>query len=189
MDRRLRARSGARTLRCATGVLLGELERPVKCLECRAPRKAWKEDYRYDECGFRHITLAGVEVARCPRCGSCEISIPHLEALHRLLARVLIEKSTRVTGDELRFLRKSLGWSGSDFAKHMGVAGETVSRWENDAAPIGLQADRLLRFLVAQGRLTTGYPAERLVKIDPKKARATRVTLIPQNEQWSVRAA
>ena len=121
MDRRLRVRSGARPLRCATGVL------------------------------------------------------------H--------EKPTRFIGDELRFLRKSLGWSGSDFAKHVGVAGETVSRWENDAAPIGLQADRLLRFLVAQGRLTTGYPTERLVKIDPKKARATRVTLIARNEQWSVRAA
>jgi DNA-binding transcriptional regulator YiaG len=47
------------------------------------------------------------------------------------------------TGEEVRFLRKSLGWSGSDFAKHMGVAEETVSRWENDAAPIGPQADRL----------------------------------------------
>jgi len=89
----------------------------------------------------------------------------------------------------VRFLRKSLGWSGSDFAKHMGVAEETVSRWENDAAPIGPQADRLLRFLVAQGRLTTNYPTERLTKIDFKKATATRVTLTTRNEQWSVRAA
>ena len=59
----------------------------------------------------------------------------------------------------------------------MGVAEETVSRWENDAAPIGPQADRLLRFLIAQGRLATGYPTERLKAIDLKKATATKVKL------------
>jgi putative zinc finger/helix-turn-helix YgiT family protein len=161
----------------------------MKCLECGAPMKTRKESYRYDECGLKHITLAGVKVARCPRCGNFEIAIPQLEELHRLLARVLIEKSTRFTGDEVRFLRKSLGWSGADLAKHMGVAGETVSRWENDAAPIGPQADRLLRFLVAQGRLTTHYPTARLAKLELRKATATRLTLTTRHEQWSVRAA
>jgi putative zinc finger/helix-turn-helix YgiT family protein len=166
-----------------------ELESHMNCPECRTPMRAQKEDHRYDECGLKYITLIGVRVARCPSCGNHEISIPHLEELHRLLARVLIEKSTRFTGDEVRFLRKSLGWSGADFAKHMGVAEETVSRWENDAPPIGPQADRLLRFLIAQGRLTTRYPMERLAKIDLKKATATRVTLITRDERWSVRAA
>jgi DNA-binding transcriptional regulator YiaG len=68
-------------------------------------------------------------VCRHGGCGNYEISIPHLEELHRLLAKVLIEKSTRFTGDEVRFLRRSLGWSGSDVAKYMGVAEDTVSRW------------------------------------------------------------
>jgi putative zinc finger/helix-turn-helix YgiT family protein len=151
--------------------------------------KTRKESYRYDECGLKHVTLIGVEVTRCPRCGNYEVSIPHLEELHRLLAEILIDKSTRFTGEEIRFLRKSLGWSGTDFAKHMGVAEETVSRWENDAAPIGPQADRLLRFLVAQGRLTTNYPTERLKEIDLRKATVTRVTLTARNERWMVRAA
>jgi putative zinc finger/helix-turn-helix YgiT family protein len=161
----------------------------MKCLECGTPMKMRKEDYRYDECGLRHVTLIGVEVARCPNCGNYEISIPHIEELHRLLAKILIEKSTRFTGEEIRFLRKSLGWSGTDFAKHMGVAEETVSRWENGAAPIGPQADRLLRFLVAQGRLTTSYPADRLTRINLKRATATRVKLATRKEQWTVQAA
>lgn len=151
--------------------------------------KTRKESYRYDESGLKHVTLIGVEVTRCPHCGNYEVSIPHIEELHRLLAKILIEKSTRFTGDEVRFLRKSLGWSGSDFAKHMGVAEETVSRWENDAAPIGPQADRLLRFLVAQGRLTTSYPTDRLTRIDLKRATATRVTLATRKEQWTIQAA
>jgi putative zinc finger/helix-turn-helix YgiT family protein len=161
----------------------------MKCLECGTPMKTRKENHRYDECGLKYVTLVGVEVTRCPRCSNYEISIPHIEQLHRLLAKVLIEKSTRFTGDEVRFLRKSLGWSGSDFAKHMGVAEETVSRWENNAAPIGPQADRLLRFLVAQGRLTTSYPTEQLKMIDLKKATATKMTLATKNEQWTVKAA
>ena len=161
----------------------------MKCLECGTPMKTRKENCRYDECGLKHIALVGAEVTRCLCRGNCEIPIPRLEELHRLLARVLIETKTRFTGDEVRFLRKSLGWSGADFAKHMGVAGETVSRWENDAAPIGPQADRLLRFLAAQGGLTTRYPTERLAKLDLKKAMATRVTLIAHDKRWSVQAA
>lgn len=161
----------------------------MKCTECGALMKTRKENYRYDESGLKHVTLVGVEVRRCPRCGNYEVSIPHIEELHRLLAKALIEKSTRFTGEEVRFLRKSLGWSGSDFAKHMGVAQETVSRWENDAAPIGPQADRLLRFLVAQGRLTTSYPTERLTKINLRKATATRVKAVSRDERWEIRAA
>ena len=161
----------------------------MKCTECGLPMKSKRENYRYEESGLKHVTLIGVEVRRCSACGNYEVSIPHIEDLHRLLAKVLIEKSTRFTGEEVRFLRKSLGWSGSDFAKHMGVTEETISRWENDAAPIGPQADRLLRLLVAQGRLTTSYPSDRLTKIDLRKATATRVQVVSRDEQWEVRAA
>ncbi len=161
----------------------------MKCTQCGTPMKARKENYRYEECGLRHVTLMGIEVRRCPRCGNYEVAIPHIEELHRLIARVLIEKTTRFTGEEVRFLRKSLGWSGSDFAKRMGVTDETVSRWENDAAPIGPQADRLLRLMVAQGRLTTTYPAERLLKINPKKATVTRLELESRDQQWELLSA
>lgn len=151
--------------------------------------KTRKENHRYDECGLKYVTLVGVEVRRCPCCNNYEISIPQIEGLHRLIARVLIDKATRFTGDEIRFLRKSLGWSGADFAKHMGVADETVSRWENDAAPIGPQADRLLRLMVAQGRLATNYPAERLTRINAKKATITRVEVESRGEQWGLLAS
>ena len=156
----------------------------MKCTECGTAMKTRKEKYPYDECGLKHVTLVGVQVSRCPKCANYEISIPRLEGLHRLIARLLIEKVTRFTGDEIRFLRKSLGWSGYDFARHMGVADETVSRWENDAVPIGPQADRLLRLMVAQGTLTTKYPAERLTQINARKASITRLELESRDERW-----
>ena len=161
----------------------------MNCTECATPMKSRRENYRYIESGLRYVTLVGLTVSRCPRCDNIEVAIPRIELLHNLIARALIDKQTRFTGEEVRFLRKSLGWSGSEFAKHMGVAEETVSRWENDAAPIGPQADRLLRVLVAQGRLTTSYPTAQLAMINPRKAAITRLKLESQNERWALRLA
>ncbi len=148
-----------------------------------------KETYLYRESGLPYVTLKGIDVSRCPACGNFEISIPRLEELHRLIAKTLIEKMTRFTGAEIRFLRKSLGLSATDFARRMGVTIETVSRWENNAVAIGPQADRLLRLLVAQGRLTTQYPEERLDRIDTKKATETRFGVKLEHEEWAVDAA
>ena len=87
----------------------------MKCTECGTTMKTQRENYRYDESGLKEVTLVGIEVSRCPRCGNYEVSIPHMEDLHRLIARAVIEKTTRLTSEEVRFLRKSLGWSGVDF--------------------------------------------------------------------------
>ena len=161
----------------------------MKCTECGTTMKTQRENYRYDESGLKKVTLVGIEVSRCPRCGNYEVSIPHMEDLHRLIARAVIEKTTRLTSEEVRFLRKSLGWSGVDFARNMGVTEETVSRWENGAIPIGPQADRLLRLMVAQGRLTTTYPTERLSQINPKKATPARLEIEARDDQWELVAA
>lgn len=150
--------------------------------------KAQRENYSYRECGLRNVVLMGIEVRRCPECGNYEVSIPRVEELHRLIAKTLIEKTTRFTGAEIRFLRKSLGLSAADFARRMGVTVETVSRWENNAVPIGTQADRLLRLLVAQNRLTTHYPDEMLDLIDTKRAGETKVGLRLKDEEWIVAA-
>ena len=161
----------------------------VKCLECGAPMKETRETRPYDLCGLKNVILHGVVIRRCTRCENDEIGIPRTDQLHRMIARAFIEKETRLTGDEVRFLRKTLGWSGADFAGHMGVAEETVSRWENDAAPIGPQADRLLRLIVAQDEFTARYPTQRLCRIDPKKAKNTRLELKAGEDRWKLLSA
>jgi transcriptional regulator with XRE-family HTH domain len=59
-------------------------------------------------------------------------------------------------------LRKSLGWSGGDFARRMGVDPATVSRWENGAQDIGQVAERLLRLLVSVAGPVLGYSLDDL---------------------------
>jgi putative zinc finger/helix-turn-helix YgiT family protein len=161
----------------------------MNCPDCGTDLRVRREKHRYEESGLKYVTLMGIEIARCPRCDYYEVSIPRIEELHRLIAKILIEKLTRFTGAEVRFLRKSLGWSATDFARHIGVRVETVSRWENDVAPIGPQADRLLRLLVAHGKLTTEYPAERLARINARRATATRVELRAKPRHWQLATA
>ncbi len=161
----------------------------MKCVECGAAMKRGRENYRYSECGLRYVTLMGVEVSRCPKCGNYEVAIPRIEELHRLISRILIDKMTRFTGSEVRFLRKSLGLSGAAFARRMGVTAETVSRWEQSVVPIGTQADRLLRLLVVQGKRMTKYPEKSLERIDSKKIEETKLGLKPSEAGWSLVAA
>lgn len=86
-----------------------------------------------------------VEVWECDECGESEVVIPAIDELDNLLVHIVAEKDGRLTGAEVRFLRKHLGWSGADFARHFGVAPETVSRWENGKSRMGATAESLLR--------------------------------------------
>jgi DNA-binding transcriptional regulator YiaG len=125
-----------------------EKEDTMTCLECGGPMRTRREIVPFD----KPIGLPGVRlstfVERCPKCQAFEVLLPNLEGLHQAIARALVSKPARLAGAEVRFLRKVLGWSGADFAEHMGTSAETVSRWETGVAPIGPQADRLLRLMV-----------------------------------------
>jgi putative zinc finger/helix-turn-helix YgiT family protein len=146
-----------------------------------------KQRHRYHEMGLPDVVLVGIDVSRCPRCGDVRPTIPYPEELHRLIAQALVGKRTRLLADEVVFLRGTLAWSAKDFARHMGVAPETVSRWESGAIPIGPQADRLLRLLVVQGRLTIDYPLERLAEIDMERATPTKVEVRLGDQEWVMR--
>lgn len=138
------------------------------------------------------IGLPGVrittEVARCPKCGAYEVLVPNTDGLHRAIARRLIQKPERLAGVEVRFLRKVLGWSGADFAQHMGTSAETVSRWENSSAAIGPQADRLLRLMVMSRDPVEDYRKLDLLKTVARAKPATARLTVKANRRgdWSV---
>ena len=128
----------------------------MTCMQCGTRMKTKRENYLYDRNGIK-ATLVGIPVHRCPECGDFEVEIPHIEQLNRALAGAIIRQPARLTGPEIRFLRKSLGWSGADFARHIGVNPATVSRWETGAQDIGQVADRFLRLLVSVGIPVQNY--------------------------------
>lgn len=141
----------------------------MKCPECRkAQMETRRENYRYTESGLPNVVIQDAEIMQCPSCGSRGVAIQSMEGLHRVLAIAVINQPDPLGPHEIRYLRKWLGWSGQDFAKHMGVTPETVSRWESvdSGKPMGGTADRLLRVLVARGQPVDEYPTERLTEIE-----------------------
>lgn len=163
----------------------------MKCAECGTAVVTKRENRRYEAAGLSHVVLVGVEVSRCPKCGAEEMAVPRIEELHRVIAQALIRKPSRLAGPEIRYLRKHVGWSTMDFASRMGAARETVSRWEGGASPIGTQADRLLRLLVASTAPVKDYSSEDLLQIKETQATPTpaRLNLTADKQGWHPKAA
>jgi putative zinc finger/helix-turn-helix YgiT family protein len=163
----------------------------MMCVECGTALVVRRQNRRYEAGGLPQVVLVGVEVRRCPECGAEKVAIPRIERLHRVIARAFIRKPARLAGSEIRFLRKYLGWSASDFAGRMGTARETVSRWETDAFPIGPQADRLLRLLVAARAPVRDYSPDELTGIEerPAKPKPLRLRVSAKGGAWHTKAA
>ena len=84
-------------------------------------------------------------------------------------------------------MRKYLGWSGADFAKHMGVTPESVSRWENEREQMGAVADRLLRLMVATKAPVSEYPLDALADLEDEAA-PLRLRVEPAKGGWRAEA-
>jgi len=165
------------------------MEGEMTCTVCGTRMKTRRENYRYDAVGLPGITLRDVEVSRCLKCGEYEVAIPRIEELHRTIAQALIAKRERLTPSEIRFLRKFLGWSGVDFAAHVGTTPETVSRWETGSTPMGVTSDRLLRLMVASRQPVTDYSLDTLKVVAREQAKPIRLRMEVDDGQWRARAA
>ena len=148
----------------------------MTCIQCSGKLTTKRENYRYAACGLPNVTLVGVEVRRCAKCGEHEVIIPRVEELHRFLAATVARQGSRLSKDEIRFLRKFLGYSGADFAKLISVTPETVSRWENGRERITPSTEKLIRMLVVYKQPIRDYPIETLSMIsDARPPRPLRV--------------
>jgi len=161
----------------------------MSCEQCGGPTTTARENFHYTASGLPNVTLLGVEVTRCPTCGAFEVDIPRIEELHRTIAGAVVTKRAPLTAAEIRFLRKWLGWSGVDFAAHMGVAPETVSRWEKGSLGMGAAADRLLRMMVVNKAPVEDYSLEMLKAIDESAPATFRLGVQADEHGWHAVAA
>lgn len=154
----------------------------AKCVICgQGEMTSHTENYKYES--LPGVTLVDVEVLQCGNCGEREVVIPRLAELNRFLALTIVHKKAKLAGAEVRFLRKSLGWSGANFAEHVGVGPETVSKWENEKEPIGPQSDRLLRLLVVHETPLSDYSLDTLKNLE-SEAKPVRIKLIQKANSW-----
>ena len=118
-----------------------------ECTNCGEQVTPERRNYRYSESGMSNVILQGVEVADCPKCGNSDVCIPKIAKLHRAIAQALANSPARLTGEQLRFLRKHLGLSGEGLGRYLHTDKTKISKWESGEDPIGPPTDRLIRLL------------------------------------------
>ncbi|MCL2779432.1 MAG: type II toxin-antitoxin system MqsA family antitoxin [Polyangiaceae bacterium] len=70
-----------------------------------------------------------IDAIACERCGEVYFPADAIERLERDVATTLV-RTGNVDGDAFRFVRHVIGMQAKDLAALLGVAAETVSRWE-----------------------------------------------------------
>ena len=110
--------------------------------------------------------------------------MPRAAELHRLIALTIARKASPLTGDELRLLRKHLGYSGEDFAKRIGMSREHVSRMETEAQPIGSTVERLIRLMVAHEDRAPDYSLDELISVGEGPKAPLKLEVKNDNGGW-----
>lgn len=160
----------------------------MRCIDCGLSMRPSKESFRYEPVAGLRVTLIGLTSYRDDN-GHVAREIPALAGLHRALAGAVVRKRSRLAPAEIRYLRKSLGWSGRDFASYLGVTPESVSRWENGHDEMGPQADRLLRLMAVNQQPIEDYALEILKGIGRRTTGPIRVGFELKGKAWAMAKA
>jgi len=158
----------------------------MRCPVCERDELVEKvQNYPYRECGLDNVILAGITVRTCPECGSLVPKIPKMESLHDCIAHALVKKEERLTPAEIVFLRKSLGWSGTDFAENLQCDKSQVSKWENGRVPMSKQNELLFREIIVGGMKITDYRRTDAARKEGNKVVSLFVRMDEVNHQWT----
>jgi DNA-binding transcriptional regulator YiaG len=109
-------------------------------------RRHLPKPYHFKASGLPNVyLLSGVKIERDADYGEL-VTIDHLPDLMMAIAFSLVRKPERLTGGEMRFLRKRMGATQSDLGAELWVSEQTIANCEKGKTDAG-PADRALRFL------------------------------------------
>src|SRR5689334_12980477 len=131
-----------------------------------------QQTYHYKECGLDNVYLKNVGTRVCESCGEKSIRLPRIKELHATIGRAVAMQPCPLRGQDIRFLRKQLGYSAKEWATFLRTDASTLSRWENDQQEIGSQSDALIRLLYfrirdeVEGVLSTDHVVAAAAAVD-----------------------
>lgn len=100
--------------------------------------------YHYTESGLQNVWLkSGFKIHRTEY--GRGVSIQDVKGLHRVIGKALACRP-RLSGAELRFLRKEMGLSQGGLAAFLGTSEQNISLWERRGR-IPKASDRLLKLV------------------------------------------
>lgn len=118
----------------------------MRCPSCQHEMKESRGPHLYMESGLDNVILEDVPIYTCA-CGEEMVSFHRVPTLNSAIGEELIKKNTPLSGREIRFLRKNMGFSSTRFAETMGVDKSSVSRWENGTQKLSATNDRMIRII------------------------------------------
>lgn len=108
------------------------------------------ENYEVQSIGLPYpvIALNGVEEELDEQGNRIGVSIPDLEGFVAAVAVARALDPMRLSGPEVRFMRRVLDKTARTFAEALEIRHETLSRWEKEHAEPGAWADKQVRMAV-----------------------------------------
>ncbi len=117
-----------------------------RCRKCGGlMEKSIRAEHTEDLGGVVVKVLNAVQVLRCAKCGVEMVAIPDMDGLGRATAISRALNPVRLSGREVKFLRRVVDMTQVKFAEAMELTPESVSRWENDARGVGAACEKLVR--------------------------------------------
>jgi putative zinc finger/helix-turn-helix YgiT family protein len=134
-----------------------------------------------------HTFTAELAAEQCKVCGETYVDAADIEAFELAIARALAQSGAS-NGEAFRFMRKALGFTAVELGDLLGVAAETISRWETGQRDVDRGA------LVAVGSLVLDRIEGRTATIDRLRAireppRLAKVVAIEVRNTGTVRTA
>lgn len=137
--------------------------------------------YHYTESGLQNVWLRNGYTKHETDYGE-GVSIRDVDGLHRAIGLSLARRP-RLTGTQLRFLRKEMGMSQHVFAQLIGTSEQTISLWERRGHMTKV-ADRMTKLIYVEhtcGNVKIREVIERLNDLD---GRAERLDFEDSNGRW-----
>lgn len=122
----------------------------MECMSCNSTKKMNEEivSHKYSESGLSNITLLGVTKYHCDNCGETTYNLGDVNQLNKLIVNSLIRKDSLLNGEEVKFLRKFMGYSGEMLGKIMGYTKDHIYKVESGSQEVNITIDHMMRFAV-----------------------------------------
>lgn len=102
--------------------------------------------YHYTSCGLDNIYLKnGYELPETAE--GTGVAIHDMDALHRVIAKGIVDQPAPISGKEFRFLRIELDLSQRAIGELMDKSDQMIAKWEKGENSIPVLADKAIRDL------------------------------------------
>jgi DNA-binding XRE family transcriptional regulator len=126
------------------------MKKTFSCVQCDNDKPFSGEllkEYKYEVSGLENVVIKnGVYFAKCPKCKNSYTQFVRIQEVNHLLFNLLLKKDGLLNVNEIKFIRKHLGYGSEEFARIIGYSREAYSRIENGKDKTNLRSDRTIRF-------------------------------------------